>query len=50
VDVVGLREGSILRVEDGHMALLGDKEMLLFRKGREVRHFAPGEPIDFLLA
>jgi dipeptidase E len=49
VDVVGLREGSIMRVEDDSISLLGDKNMLLFHKGRETEEYKPGDAIDFLL-
>ena len=49
INVVGLREGSILRVEGGKVSLLGGRNMLLFRKGQEVREFTPDDAIDFLL-
>jgi dipeptidase E len=49
VNVVGLREGSILRVEGNKLTLLGDKNMLLFRKGEETKEYSPGDDIDFLL-
>jgi dipeptidase E len=49
VYVVGLKEGGILRVEGGSMELLGDKDMLLFKKGEEIKTFKPGDPISFLL-
>jgi len=48
VNVVGLREGSILRVEDDTISLLGDKDMLLFHKGHKTETYKPGDKIDFL--
>lgn len=42
VPVVGLREGSILRVEDGTTTLLGDKTARIFRRGLEAVEMAPG--------
>jgi dipeptidase E len=47
--VVGLREGSILRVEGISLKLLGEKDMLLFQKGPETKEFGPDASIDFLL-
>jgi len=47
--VVGLREGSILRVEGISLKLLGEKDMLLFQKGNETKEFSPDASIDFLL-
>ena len=47
--VAGLREGSILRLEAGHLALLGEKPMRVFRRGEAAREVAPGEPLQFLL-
>lgn len=49
VDVVGLREGATLRVEGDSISLLGGKNMLLFRKGQEVKEYSPDDPIGFLL-
>jgi dipeptidase E len=40
--VVGLREGSILRVESGATTLLGEKTARLFRRGAEAVELAPG--------
>ncbi len=42
VPVVGLREGSILRVEDGTTTLLGEKTARVFRRGAEPVEKAPG--------
>lgn len=49
VRVVGLREGTMLRVEGASVRLVGDKAPRLFVKGAEPRDLAPGEPLDFLL-
>jgi dipeptidase E len=40
--VVGLREGSILRVEDRVTTLLGEKTARLFRRGQEPVELEPG--------
>jgi dipeptidase E len=42
VPVVGLREGSILRVEDGTTTLLGTKTARIFRRGEEPLEAEPG--------
>ncbi len=40
--VLGLREGSILRVEDGITTLLGEKTARVFRRGAEPVEMKPG--------
>jgi len=40
--VVGLREGSILRVENGTTTLLGEKTARIFRRGVEPVEIDPG--------
>lgn len=47
--VVGLREGSMLRLTDEGLALLGRRPVRIFRKGRPVREIEPGEDLSFLL-
>ena len=47
--VVGLREGSILRVEGAQLKLLGDKEVRIFLKGRQPSEFGPDESLQFLM-
>lgn len=49
VRVVGLREGTILRVEGEAVRLVGPHPARLFLKGREPRDLAPAESFDFLL-
>jgi len=49
VKVVGLREGSALRIEGKQISLLGDKDLVLFEKGDEPREISPGESLDFLM-
>jgi dipeptidase E len=49
VYVVGLREGSMLRVEDDSIKLLGLRSARVFIKGRQAREYTPQESLDFLL-
>jgi dipeptidase E len=49
VPVIGLREGTMLRVERDDITLLGGKPARLFVKGEEPRDIAPEESFDFLL-
>ena len=48
-DVVGLREGAMLRIDGPNVALAGTAGARLFRKGEPAREFAPGSSLDFLL-
>jgi dipeptidase E len=50
VRVIGIREGTILRVERDTIRLLGGKPARLFVHGEEPRDIAPEESFDFLLA
>lgn len=50
VTVVGLREGSILRIEGSSVRLLGPKTARVFRKGAETREYGSPDSLDFLLA
>ncbi|MGD0484780.1 MAG: dipeptidase PepE [Gemmatimonadales bacterium] len=47
--VVGLREGSILRVEEGRVALLGEKSARLFLHGRAPWEVGPRGDLGFLM-
>ncbi|HVG34246.1 MAG TPA: dipeptidase PepE [Pyrinomonadaceae bacterium] len=47
--VVGLREGTMLRIEDSSIKLLGEKSARVFIKGREAKDYTPQESLQFLL-
>lgn len=49
VHVVGLQEGSILRIEGTVISLLGDKAARIFIKGQEARDYTADESLEFLL-
>ncbi|MEK7667122.1 MAG: dipeptidase PepE [Gemmatimonadota bacterium] len=49
VHVVGLREGSILRVEGGNIALLAEKTARIFLKGRTPWEVGPRDDLSFVL-
>jgi dipeptidase E len=49
VHVVGLREGSILRVEAGRLSLLGEKKARIFLRGRAPWEVGPGDDLSFLM-
>ena len=49
VRTVGIREGTILRVEGDRVTLIGDKPARYFIKGEEPRDIAPEESYSFLL-
>ncbi|HYY56073.1 MAG TPA: dipeptidase PepE [Pyrinomonadaceae bacterium] len=49
VYVVGLREGSILRVEGSSIRLIGEKSARVFIKGKEAMEIAPQDSLQFLL-
>ena len=50
VRVIGLREGTMLRVEGDEIKLLGGKPARYFIKGEAPRDVAPEESFNFLLA
>ncbi len=47
--VVGLREGSILRIEGHEIRLLGSQSAVLFRKGQEPAEYSPQDSLQSLL-
>ncbi len=48
--VVGLREGSMLRIEGQAITLLGTQQATVFIKGQEARDYSTEESLQFLLA
>jgi dipeptidase E len=46
--VVGMREGSILRIEGDSVHLCGTAGARVFQKGQEPKEHAPGDRLDFL--
>jgi len=46
---IGLREGSILRIEADSIKLLGEKSARVFIKGRKPAELAPSDSLEFLL-
>lgn len=49
VHVVGLREGSILRVEARRLTLLGEKSARIFLRGRDPWEVGPRDDLSFLM-
>lgn len=49
MNVLGLREGCMLLVENDKMSLIGPRPMRLFRWGSAPREIAVGEDLSFLL-
>lgn len=49
VTVVGLREGSSLRIEGQKVNLLGEKTARIFRSGEDAREIKPVDSLEFLL-
>ena len=47
--VVGLREGSILRIEGQAVKLLGEKTARIFKSGEDAREISPLDSLEFLL-
>lgn len=49
VYVVGLREGTMLRLDDDKLSLIGDRPARIFKCGEEVRELSSAEDFNFLL-
>ncbi|MCK4662941.1 MAG: dipeptidase PepE [Bacteroidales bacterium] len=47
--VVGLREGTMLKVENNTMSLIGKRNARIFKKGQMPKELSPGENFSFLL-
>jgi dipeptidase E len=48
--VVGLREGSMLRIEGASVTLKGQTGARIFRRGKAPREHRPGDSLDLLLS
>jgi dipeptidase E len=48
--VVGLREGSMLRIEGERISLLGEKQVCIFRSGEEAKEYGSADSLLFLLS
>ena len=48
-NVVGLREGTMLRVEGDNITFKGIANTVIFRKDQKPEYFEPGSSLDFLL-
>lgn len=47
--VVGLREGTLLKIEGSELLLLGSRNARLFKYGQEPKELMPGKTYNFLL-
>lgn len=47
--VAGLREGCILRLEGGHLSLIGPRPLRVFRHNREPRELNAGDDLSLLM-
>ncbi len=50
VHVIGLREGSILKLENEVLSLLGNKNARIFKFSNDEKEVGPGEDISFLFS
>ena len=46
--VIGLREGAMLRIENGHATLRGSSGARIFRRGKEPEEIVPGAQLDLI--
>ena len=49
VYVAGLREGTIFKLENEHLQLIGNRPCRIFKKGEEPRELSAGDNFNFLL-
>lgn len=47
--VAGLREGTMFKLEDKKLELIGNRPCRIFRKGQEPKELSPGDDFSFLL-
>ena len=48
VYIAGLREATLLRLDEGKLKLLGSRPMRLFHFGETPKEIHPGEDISFM--
>jgi dipeptidase E len=48
--VAGLREGTMFKIEDDKIDLIGDRSCRIFKKGSKPKELAAGDDFSFLLA
>ena len=49
ITAVGLREGTLLLIEDDKLSLIGDKTVRVFRHGKTTLEYNTGDNLQFLL-
>jgi len=49
ITVAGLREGTMFRIENEEISLLGNRDLRIFKHGETPKEYKPGDQIDFLL-
>ena len=49
VYVLGLREGTMLKVKNNHVELIGPRPARVFKKGKEPVEIQAGANLDFLM-
>ncbi len=49
ISVVGLPEGTILKIENSSITLIGDKNIVVFKSGEERKEYPRGADLNFLL-
>ena len=49
VYVAGLREGTMIRIEEDRIRLVGDRPLRLFREGMKPVELTANDPLDFLM-
>jgi dipeptidase E len=49
VYVVGLQEGTMLKIEDSSIRLIGDRKMYVFKFGEEKQEYTNSDDLNFLL-
>jgi dipeptidase E len=47
--VAGLREGTLMHIDNGHIELLGNRQCRVFNYNKEPVELRPGDNLDFLL-